>query len=56
MLLSEANYKLIDLTGKTIKQGKLDSETIDISELPKGIYMFSLHTNKGIITEKIIIE
>jgi hypothetical protein len=47
---------ITDLGGKTIKQGKLDSETIDISGLPKGINMLSLHTCEDIITEKIVIE
>lgn len=56
MQLREANYQLIDLTGKTIKQGKLNAETIDISALPKGIYMLSLNTNEGVLTEKIVIE
>jgi len=54
--MNKANYQLCDLTGKTIKQGKLNSETIDISELPKGIYLLSLNTNKGIITKKVVIE
>jgi hypothetical protein len=56
MLLNKANYKLTDLNGKIIKQVKLESETIDISELPKGIYMLSLNTGEGIITEKIVVE
>jgi len=55
-LLNKASYKLINLNGKTIKQGKLNSETIDVSELPKGIYMLSLNSNEGIINKKIVIE
>jgi hypothetical protein len=55
-LFNKANYKLTDLNGKTIKQGKLKSETIDISELPKGIYILSLQTNEVVLTEKIVIE
>ena len=56
LLLNKANYQLTDLNGKTIKQGKLDAETIDISRLPKGIYMLSLYTDEGIINEKIVVE
>lgn len=55
-LLNKANYALTDLNGKTIKQGKLKSETIDISGLPKRINMLSLYTSEDIITEKIVIE
>jgi hypothetical protein len=56
MLLNKANYTLTDLNGKTIKQGRLDAETIDISGLYKGIYMLSLHTSEEKITKKIVIE
>jgi hypothetical protein len=55
-LLNKANCLLTNLNEKTIKQGKLESETIDISGLPKGICMLSLHTSEDIITEKIVIE
>ena len=56
MLLNKTSYKLTDLNGKTIKQGKLDAETIDISGLHKGVYMLRLNTSEGIITEKIVVE
>ncbi len=55
-LLIEANYILTDLSGKLIKHGNLNSETIDIYGLSKGIYMFTLHTSEGIITKKILVE
>ena len=53
---NKANYQLTDLNGKTIMQGRMDSETIDISGFPKGIYLLSLDTGKEIIFEKIMIE
>jgi hypothetical protein len=55
-LLNKSTYHLTDINGKTIKQGKLDAESIDISALPKGFYLFGLNTHKGIITEKIVVE
>jgi Putative Ig domain/Secretion system C-terminal sorting domain/Kelch motif len=56
LLLNKATYKLINLNGKTIMHGKLNSEIIDISELPKGIYMLSLQNYEGIFTNKIVVE
>ncbi|MBN1185768.1 MAG: nuclear transport factor 2 family protein [Bacteroidales bacterium] len=54
--LANANYQLCDVNGKIMKQGMLKSNTIYISDLPKGIYMLSLLSNNIIITEKIMVE
>ncbi|MBN1926718.1 MAG: T9SS type A sorting domain-containing protein [Prolixibacteraceae bacterium] len=56
MLLNKANYTLTDLNKKIIKQGKPDAETIELSDITKGIYKSSLKTNKGIINKKIVVE
>ncbi len=56
MQLNNAYYELTDINGKTIKQGKLNSETIDVSELHKGIFMLNLITREGMVSEKIVIK
>jgi len=47
-------YTVMDISGKSIKQGKLHSNTIDVSEMNKGIYIIKLKTNSGLIIDKII--
>jgi hypothetical protein len=54
--LANVNYQFCDINGTTIKQGRLKTNALDISELPKGIYMFNLYFNDGLITEKIMVE
>jgi hypothetical protein len=39
---------LTDLSGKVIESGNLNGNAqLDLSKLPKGIYLFSLHGNSG---------
>ncbi len=49
-------YAIMDLSGETIKQGNLNSPTINITGLTKGMYFISLQTDKGHLDRKIIIE
>ena len=56
MQLDNTYYELTDINGKTLKHGKLVAETIDISELHKGIFMLSLYFKSGTISKKIAIE
>lgn len=53
--IEDASYQIVSSTGKIVQQGKLISKSIDISGLPKGIFMLSLHIDKGIISKKIVI-
>jgi len=46
----------MEISGKIIKQGRLESEKIDVSGLYKGIFILNLNTNKAIISKKIVIE
>lgn len=50
--------EIVDVTGKTIKQyiSKKDQMTIDLSNQAKGIYLFKIYTNKGISSQKVILE
>lgn len=49
-------YQLTNINGKVARQSRLESETIDISGLPKGIFILNLHTNEGIISKKVVVE
>ncbi len=48
--------RIYSLDGKLIKQSTIMENRINISGLPKGIYLLNLDTTKGIFTEKIVIE
>ncbi|MCD4768717.1 MAG: T9SS type A sorting domain-containing protein [Bacteroidales bacterium] len=50
--------EIIDITGKLVKQIRETSNKIqiDLSSLHKGIYFIKIKTEKGIVTEKIILE
>ncbi len=50
-------YRILDITGKLISTNKLTSNnTIDCSSLHAGLYIIQLHTNKGSIVHKQIID
>jgi agmatine deiminase len=57
-----ATIQLFDITGRivqTIFEGKINgsyNESIDVSELSKGIYFLSLQTKEGIQTQKIVVK
>jgi len=42
-----------DVSGKLLKRFKPNSQ-IDLSEIPAGLYIIKLHTEKGILNEKIV--
>jgi DNA gyrase inhibitor GyrI len=52
-----APYKLLDQLGKTVASGSVikDSQKIDVSDLPGGVYTLILqdHTNQAV---KVVIE
>lgn len=50
------SVNIIDITGKTVKTIVPNSNTIDVSELVKGIYFLQVQTDKGIANSKFIKE
>jgi len=46
--------KIYDLNGHLIKEEKLNHNQIDVSQLPKGIYILSIETPVGILREKLV--
>jgi len=47
---------ILDVTGKTVKTIITNNNTIDVSNLVKGIYFLQVQTEKGIINSKFIKE
>ena len=45
---------IIDITGKTIKTIKQNTNTINVADLSKGIYFIKLVTDEGTITKKFV--
>ncbi|MFC0875790.1 FISUMP domain-containing protein [Saccharicrinis sp. FJH2] len=51
-----SNYQLLDINGKVIKEGKLDTDIIDISGISTGAYFFSYSIAKKTFAQKIVIN
>ena len=52
-----AQFQLVDLQGKIVaEQALTDNETIDLRELPSGVYLYTIQTATHIQTGKIIKE
>lgn len=54
----ETNYQLISISGAIVKNGRLESNRLDLAGLVNGIYSLHLTNNSGKIraTEKIVIN
>lgn len=50
------NITILDVTGKTINSFTLKSNTIDVSNLVKGIYFLQVQTKEGLFNSKFIKE
>ncbi len=52
---TDANYQVIDITGKVIMNGTFNN-SIQLSNLPKGLFVIRVESEEGVHTEKIIVE
>jgi subtilisin-like proprotein convertase family protein len=46
--------ELYDMTGKKVMAG-IKASTIDVTDLPEGIYFCRLQTDKGVLTKKLVL-
>jgi hypothetical protein len=54
---SLSQYQIYNSIGQVLKQGKLTEKSIDVSDLPKGIYFIQLNVkNEQIFNSKFIKE
>ncbi|MBU2466124.1 MAG: T9SS type A sorting domain-containing protein, partial [Bacteroidetes bacterium] len=49
-------FQILTIEGKAIKEGRLASNRIDVSDLRKGVFLLKIETDKRTITKRIIIE
>lgn len=57
--LANATVSIVNLSGKKVLTQKLGSgsqQQINISSLPKGLYMVNIVTNTGVQTQKLVVE
>ena len=52
------NFKaeIIDISGRTVKSINQVNYSIDVADIPKGIYFLKLTTDEGILTKKFVKE
>lgn len=50
----EGSFELFDAFGVLIRSGALTESALDISELPNGVYLLSLHTDQKRIVKRIL--
>lgn len=57
-LKQEASYELFNNLGQTVLTGKLriDTNTLDVSNLHSGLYLIKINNTMGSVTKKIIIN
>jgi chitodextrinase len=53
---TEMSYNLVDVSGRSIKQGMVTDGAIDVSSVEKGVYILELTSGYKTLTEKIIIN
>ena len=56
LICKNINYKITDLSGKTVQEGKLVWNTINVSKLGKGNYLLNLNIEGGVVSKKFIIK
>ena len=54
--INEATYRIVSLTGRVVKEGKIERNTIQISGLPLGTYILEVNDGDEITSQKFIRE
>ena len=54
--LTNAKLQVLDITGKILRNQVLNtsSNTVDVQQLPSGMYLFKFSSNEGTATSKIV--
>jgi len=52
---TNANYQVIDITGKVILTGTFNN-SVQINNLPKGLFVIRIESEEGVHTEKITVQ
>jgi hypothetical protein len=51
-----SEFEIFSVDGKILKEGLVNNQQIDVSELNKGIYLFEIKNEKGVFIKKLIIQ
>lgn len=49
-------FQILTIDGKIIKEGRIASERINLSDMSKGMFILKVQTDERIVTKRIIIE
>jgi len=55
-LSGSANLQILSIQGRQIQNQAIDSKRVDLSDLPKGIYILRIDTGEKILTKKLIMR
>jgi hypothetical protein len=53
--ISAKNYRITNMLGQTVQIGELNNLAIQL-QLPQGLYLLQLATNKGNVVKKFLVE
>ena len=52
----QINYRLSSMDGRCATEGKLHNNSVDVSQLEEGVYIFTILTESGAHSEKVVIS
>ncbi|WP_062057130.1 M4 family metallopeptidase [Aquimarina longa] len=52
--LADANYRIINQIGQTVKNGKASQNKVELNDLPSGLYFISVTSNNETLTKRFI--
>lgn len=51
---SALEYQVVDMTGRTVADGKLTQNRLNVSNLSNGVYSFQINTDKGLVSKRFV--
>lgn len=54
--IRDGAYKVYNLEGALIKEGSLRNHTVNVAEIPSGIYILELQTPSGNVKKRLVLE
>ncbi|MGH1384466.1 reprolysin-like metallopeptidase [Kordia sp.] len=54
--VQKATYVIRDIVGRNVKEGVIENKSINVANLPKGMYLIEINNGQNTVTKKIIRE
>ena len=54
--VQKATYVIRDLLGKNVRQGVIENKSINVANLPKGVFLIEISNGQNTVTKKIVRE